>query len=559
MQKIWLDSYRDGIPEFIQLDNMTLIDWFNQACDKFANNRAITCHNVTLTFSEVRDKCIKIASGLSKLGVKKGDRVAIILPNSIQYPLTVFATLMLGASVVNVNPLYTASEIEYVIQNSEPTVIVALDMFSPKLNEFYNKYGVKHVVISKVADPYPLFKRTAINFILRYISKVNPKLTYQPKYWRDLFTNNDTLSNFPEILADDLAFLQYTGATTGQPKGAMLSHRNLVSNVRQVLGMITPQMPNIDKQVIICALPLYHIFSLNANLITFFFSGAENVMIPNARNIKDVVKTMNKTPFTIFNSLDSLYHKLLEQSDFVNSPHPHYKYGICGGMATRQSVANQWYEKTGKYPSNCYGLTEASPCVAMNYLDDDFNGSVGYPIPSTEVEIRDIETLSKVVAQGETGVILLRGPQIMGGYWRNPEQTTKAISSDGWLNTGDIGYFDEKGRLFISSRATEMIIVSGFNVYPAEVERVIDQIPSIQEAAVVGYPEEHTGEAVHVYIVFKDGCELTKDDIVAHCRKKLTKYKIPHYFNFVKELPKTPVGKIDKKALRNEYFAKLSE
>lgn len=556
MEKVWLKSYRAEIPEFIQLDDMSLVDWFNQTCDKFATNRALTCHGVTLNFAEVSERCLKIAAGLQQLGVKHGDRVAIILPNSIQYPLTVFAAHMLGATVVNVNPLYTPAEIDYVIQNSEPKIIVVLDMFSAKLNGLLGKYGVEHIVVSKISDPYPFAKRALINFVLRYISKVNPKLSYAATSWRDLFHNSQQLTDKVTIKADDLAFIQYTGATTGHPKGAMLSHRNLVSNIRQVIGMIKPQMVPLDKQVVICALPLYHIFSLNANLMTFFFSGSENVMIPNARNIKDVVKTMNNTPFTIFNSLDSLYHKLLEQKEFINTPHPHYKFGICGGMATRKSVAEEWHLRTGLYPSNCYGLTEASPCVAMNYLDDDFNGSVGYPIPSTEIDIRDVET-GVSLPQGETGVILLRGPQIMQGYWRNPEQTAKAISADGWFNTGDVGYFDELGRLFISSRVTEMIIVSGFNVYPAEVERVIDEIPQVQEIAVVGYPEENTGESVHAYIVFRGNEYLTKDDINAYCRKKLTKYKIPHHYHFVTELPKTPVGKIDKKALREEYISKV--
>lgn len=549
MEKIWLKNYRAGIPAEIQTDDSTLVDWFEQTCNGYADNKAITCHKVSLTYSELYDRVLRVAQGLSELGVRAGDRVAIILPNCLQYPISVFAVFMLGASVVNVNPLYTPTEIEFVMENAEPKVVICLDMFSAKLNGFYNKYGIQHIVTTKIADPYPVVKRNLINFFMRYIAKVKPVLKYKPVMWRDLFTNSVKFSQQPKLTGDDLAFIQYTSATTGQPKGAMLLHRNIVSNVRQIIAVVSPQIDGMDKQVVICALPLYHIFSLTANLLLFMFNGSEIVMIPNARNIKDVVRTMNNTPFTVFNSLDSLYHKLLEQDKFVNAPHPHYKYGICGGMATRQSVADEWYEKTANYPSNCYGLTEASPCVTMNYLDDVFDGSVGLPAPSTEIEIRDIETMTRVLEFGQAGVIFLRGPQIMSGYWRNPEQTAKSLSSDGWFYTGDIGYFNESGVLFVTSRVTEMIIVSGFNVYPAEIERVLDELHNIKEIAVVGKPQEHTGEGVHAYIVLHEGKELSEEMIVLHCRKKLTKYKLPHYFHFVDELPKTAVGKIDKKKL----------
>ncbi len=555
MEKIWLKNYKPGIPAEITEDDSTLVDMFEYACKSYATNRAVTCHNVTLSFAQLRGRVLKIAQGLADLGVSHGDRVAIILPNSIQYPLTVFAVLALGSIVVNINPLYTPNEIEYVIKDSEPKIIVTLDMFADKLNGLQNRYGVEHIVYSKIADPYPWFKRTVIGLVLRFIAGVNPKLKYKPKRWFDLFNNPQELTSYPEVSHDDIAFIQYTGATTGRPKGAMLLHRNIVANIKQVFAVIEPQVANIDQQVVISALPLYHIFSLTANLFTFFFHGSENVMIPNAKNIKDLVKTMNRTPFTIFNSLDTLYNKLLDYKPFTSVKHQYYRYGICGGMATRQSVADAWYKHTGLYPTNCYGLTETSPCVSMSYFDDPFSGAVGYPVPSTEIDIRDVETGQKSLNVGENGLIYIRGPQLMKGYWRNSEQTQKALTSDGWFCSGDIGYINDKGQLVISGRQTEMIIVSGFNVYPAEIERVIDELPEVKEVAVVGYPDPDTSEAVHAFIVFDGEHLLSQEEIIRYCRKSLTKYKMPKTITVVKELPKTLVGKIDKKAIVATYLA----
>ena len=555
MEKVWLNNYKANIPAEIVQDDTTIIDLFEKACKTYSNNRAVTCHNVSLTFRDVRDRVSRVAEGLARLGVIRGDRVAIILPNSIQYPISVFAIHALGAAVVNINPLYTAAEIEFVVKDSSPKVIITLDMFAEKLNGFHNKYGIEHIVLSKIADPYPVFKRTLIGLSLRYISKVKPKLNYTPKMWLDLYHNDNTLNDYAKISYEDIAFIQYTGATTGHPKGAMLLHRNIVSNIKQIFAVLDAQVAEMDKQIVITALPLYHIFSLTANLYTFFLHGSENVMIPNAKDIKSLIKTMNTTPFTIFNSLDTLYNKLLETPLFMNSKHPTYKYGICGGMATRESVAKNWQQHTGLYPTNCYGLTESSPCVSMNYFDDEFSGAVGYPVPSTEIDIRSLDEEQKSLQINEKGLIFIRGPQLMLGYWNNPEQTKKALSEDGWFNTGDIGFINEKGQLVISGRETEMVIVSGFNVYPAEVEQVVDMMPQVHEVAVVGYPAEETGESVHAFIVLSGNKLLTRDEIRAHCRKNLTKYKMPKTITIVEELPKTLVGKIDKKALVAKYLA----
>lgn len=556
MEKIWLKNYKPKIPLEITLDNKTLVDMFEYACNIYAHKRAVTCHNVTLSFTEVREQAYKIAQGLADLGVSHGDRVVLILPNSIQYALTVFAILLLGAIIVNINPIYTAAEIEYIIQDSTPKVIVTLDIFAHKLNGISNKYGIEHIITSRISDPYPWLKRCLIGIGSRLSAGITPRLKYKPVKWSKLLSHTKLFTPHLPVNHADIAFIQYTGATTGQPKGAILLHRNIVANIKQIYAVIEPQVANVDEQVVINALPLYHIFSLTANLFTFFFHGAENVMVPNVRNIKDLVRTMNETPFTVFNSLDTLYNKLLECKTFTETAHPYYKYGICGGMATRQSIAETWFKQTGVYPTNCYGLTETSPCVTMSYFDEPFTGLVGYPVPSTEIDIRDIATGTKSLNIRESGLIYVRGPQIMQGYWQNPVETQNVLSLDGWLYTGDIGYINEEGQLMISSRETEMIIVSGFNVYPAEIERVICELPGIKEAAVIGYPDDETYEAVHAFIVFVDKIDknfLSHDELIGHCSKNLAKYKIPKTITVVNELPRTLVGKIDKKAITANY------
>lgn len=547
MDKVWLKNYMLGTAHEIPPSDKTLIDLFDDACQRFNEKKAITCHDCSITFASFKKHVLILAQEMIALGIKKGDRVAVMLPNSLQYPIAVFAIFAAGATVVNVNPLYTADEVLYILQDSRPSLIICLDMLANKLAGCKGKYGINNIITTNIADLYPFFKRNIIKFVQKYIQKTIPSLDYDAISFRTFCTSNKSLNSYVKIDKDQLAFIQYTGATTGRPKGAMLSHSNIVSNIRQIHAVLIPQKVELDEQIVMCVLPLYHIFSLTANLFTFTLSGAENVMIPNPKDFKSLIKTLNKTPFTIFNSLDTLYHKLLESPEFVNTPHTTYKYGICGGMATRISVANEIAKVLGHPPANCYGLSETSPAVSMSYLNEEYNGSVGFPIPSTEISIRALKNLTQEVEIGIEGVILVRGPQVMSGYWNNPEQTKKALSSDGWLNTGDVGYFTPEGRLFITSRVTEMIIVSGFNVYPAEIERVIDDLDYVKEVAVVGRPDENTGEAAHVYIVLKDDALATPEEIIKHCKKYLTKYKIPRTVHFLSELPKTAVGKIDKK------------
>lgn len=555
MEKIWLQNYPKGVPAEIESNKRTLVDLFNETCAKYPNNRAITSHGESLTFKKVAESVENFAASLIDLGIKKGDRVAVIMPNVMQYPLAIFAILKIGAVVVNINPLYTEHEIQYLLENSAAKAVIVLNMMAAKLNNIHNIGELKHVIVTKVPDMYSCLKRGVINFVLKYIKRIDTTYDYPAQDFRCLIIKRKILNYNPDVKPDDLAFIQYTGATTGKPKGAMLSHANIVANIDQIHAWIQPQMNDLSKQVAIDALPLYHIFSLTANLFTFFFSGGENVMIVNPRDVADMVKTLNTTPFTIFSALDTLYNHLLNSPDFVNGKFKHFKYSVAGGMPARQSVADKWHDITGVIPTNCYGLTEASPAVTMNPVSRDFDGSVGFPIPATDIQIRDIETDVELPI-GQTGVLYIKGPQVMKGYWNNPEQTAAAFDKDGWFNTKDVGYVNEQGKLFLNGRQSELIIVSGFNVYPAEVESILDSIPEIKESAVIGTTDEGSGEAVVAFVVLKSDMSITEQEIIKKCRDKLTSYKVPRQIFIINELPKTLVGKIDKVAVCNKYLKK---
>ena len=554
MDKIWLNSYPKGMPETILDNKQTINDLFVKVCEKYATNRAFTADGVTINYKQTNNYVNNLASSLLDLGVKHGDRVAVIMPNLIQYPLSIFAILKIGAIVVNINPLYTSNEIEFLLQNSGAKVVIVLDMMAAKLNTLYNKHSVEHVIVTKYADLYPLYKRIIFNFAIKYIKRSNLSYEYTAHNFRSLVYKEASDIDKFNVESKDIAFIQYTGATTGSPKGAMLLHSSIVSNLDQIHPWLTKTVGPIDKEVVIDALPLYHIFSLTANLFTFFFSGSENVMIANPRDVKAMVKVLNKSKFTVFSALDTLYNHLLNSPEFTSQKFPYFKYSVAGGMPARKSVADKWSDVTKVIPSNCYGMTEASPAVTMNIIGEAFDGSVGYPIPSTEVAIRDITTGAELPV-GETGVIWVRGPQLMSGYWNNIEQTKAAFDNDGWFNSKDLGHFNEHGKLFISGRQSEMVIVSGFNVYPAEIEAILDNFKEIKESAVIGVSDENSGEAVLAFIVFKEGLHLQEADIIAKCRKVLTAYKVPRHIHIVEELPKTLVGKIDKAALSKKFVS----
>jgi long-chain acyl-CoA synthetase len=554
MEKIWLKHYPPGVAHEIHLTGETLVSMADTAFVKYADSMAFKCHGVSKTFAEISIYVERLAAALAGIGIKKGDRVAIIMPNIIQYPVSVFAILKLGAIVVNVNPLYTSAEIEYVIQNSGAKVALVLDLMAAKLNDIYAKKLLKEVIVTRVGDTYPYLKRTLFNFMIKYVKRVNVGYAYPAHDFRELIYADKKLSEKPEVLDTDTAFIQYTGATTGKPKGAILTHRNIIANVAQVHAWLEPQVKDgIDNKILIGALPLYHIFSLTANLLSFFSNGCGNVLVTNPRDTKDLIKVLRDNKFYIFNALDTLYNNLLNSPDFVKSKFSSFKYSVAGGMPAHSSVARRWFEVTGVYPSNCYGMTEASPAVTMSLFDNTFDGSVGFPIPSTELQIRNMDRTIEVMPQREIGLVFIRGPQLMSGYWNNPEASKDAFDEDGWFNTKDLGYLNEQGKLFLTGRQSDMIIVSGFNVYPAEIEEILDELPQIKEAAVIGVEDAKDGEAVIAYIVLKPGWQVDESEIKKRCKEKLTNYKLPRSFIFVDELPKTLVGKIDKVGLVQQY------
>ena len=549
MRNFWVEHYPKGVAAEIDLSSPdTLNDLFDNVCKKYPDNKALTSHGETLTFAETEKHVNNLANNLLHIGVKKGDRVAIIMPNLIQYPLSIFALFKIGAIVVNINPLYTEAEIDYILENSGAKVVIVLDLIANKLNNLYEKHALQNVIFTKIPDVYSPLKRVLMNFAIKYIKNLKVNYTYKALSFRELVLASNAYIEKNQISAKDLAFIQYTGATTGLAKGVMLSHYNIVANLAQIHAWIKPQMPDLDKQVAIDALPLYHIFSLTANLLTFFYLGSENVMLMNPRDIKDVVKTLTKTQFTIFSALDTLYSHLLQSEEFRKHKYPHFKYSVAGGMQIRDSVAKDWFLVTSVMPTNCYGLSESSPAVTINTLDNTFDGSVGFPISSLELEIRDKDTAC-VLANGEIGLIWIKGPQVTSGYWNNEEQTKAVFDANGWLNTHDLGYLSKNGKLYISGRQSEMIIVSGFNVYPAEVEAVLNSFAEIKESAVVGMADADTGERVVAFIVLKEQKSLETEEIITRCKKFLASYKIPHYIYLKTELPKTLVGKIDKKIL----------
>ena len=553
MDKIWLKNYPKGVP-FTVADNRNLNDLFETACNAHQHNKAFTCDGESLSYAQTSKYVNNLASSLLELGVKHGDRVAVIMPNLIQYPLSIFAILKIGAVVVNINPLYTASEMDYMLENAGVKAIIVLDMMAGKLNDIYGKYNIEHIIVTKLPDLYPFVKRTIFNFVIKYLKRVNVSYTFQAHNFRDLVFKDAVPLKPMRVESSDIAFIQFTGATTGRPKGAVLLHSSIVSNLAQIHAWLTNTVGPLDKEVVIDALPLYHIFSLTANLFTFSFEGSENIMIANPKDVPALVKVLKKSKFTVFSALDTLYNHLLNSPEFTSEKFPAFRYSVAGGMPARQSVADKWKEVTGVIPSNCYGMTEASPAVTMNVLGDAFDGSVGYPIPSTEVEIRDAQT-GEPLAQGDSGIVWVRGPQLMREYWNNPEQTRLAFDENGWFNSKDIGYFNPQGKLFLNGRQSEMIIVSGFNVYPAEIELVLDSINEIKESAVIGVQDSGTGEAVVAFVVFKPSLHLQENEIIKQCKKKLTRYKVPRHIHIVDELPKTLVGKIDKAALAKKCVA----
>ena len=552
MEKIWLKSYPKGVPAEIDVNAyQSLAQVFDEAAAKFTSRNAYTCMGKSITFGELDDMSAAFGAFLQSRGLTKGDRVALMMPNVLQYPVCLFGVLRAGGTVVNVNPLYTPRELQHQLSDSGAETIVVLENFAHVLQEVIANTPVKTVIVTSLGEMLGL-KGVLVNLVVRHVKKLVPAyvLPGPITFSKALAEGRGRTLQKPTLTHDDIAFLQYTGGTTGVAKGAMLLHRNIVANLLQSRSWLMPFLKTEGQQIIITALPLYHIFSLTANCLVFMTLGAENVLIPNPRDMPGFVEELKKHKFTAFTGVNTLFNGLLNTPGFDAVDFSHLQITLGGGAAVQQAVAERWKTVTGVTLVEAYGLTETSPGAVINPLDlKSFNGSIGLPIPSTEVILRDDN--GQEVGVGMPGEICIRGPQVMKGYWNKPEETEKVIDKDGWLATGDVGVVDDKGFFKIVDRKKDMILVSGFNVYPNEIEAIVAMMPGVLECAVIGVSDDKTGEAVKVCIVKKDP-SLTEAEVMAHCRVHLTGYKIPRHVVFRTELPKTNVGKILRRELREQ-------
>ena len=552
MDKIWLKHYPKGVPAEIDVNEYASIrDVFEESVAKYAARPAFSCMGKSITFAELDTLSAAFGAWLQGIGCKQGTRVALMMPNILQYPVCLFGALRAGCTVVNVNPLYTARELEHQLNDSGAEVIVCLENFASVFAQVRAKTKIRQPVITSVGELLS-FKGLAVDFVLRRVKKAVPAYSIPGaiRVSDALAEGRKRPLEKVEIGADDIAFLQYTGGTTGVAKGAMLLHRNIVANLLQARAWVQPFLGKDSRDVIITPLPLYHIFSLTANCLVFMTLGGENVLIPNPRDIPGFVKQMGKYRFTAITGVNTLFNALVNNARFRKLDFSSLRLTLGGGMAVQQAVAEKWKEITGVPLIEAYGLTETSPAATINPLDlPAYNGSIGLPIPSTEVVLRD--DAGHDVALGVPGEICIRGPQVMAGYWHRQDETDKVIDGDGWFATGDIGVMDERGYVRIVDRKKDMILVSGFNVYPNEIEAVVAMLPGVLECAAVGVPDRKSGEAVKVFIVRSDA-KVTAEDILAHCRKHLTGYKVPRDVEFRTQLPKSNVGKILRRELRDE-------
>ncbi|GBG00910.1 long-chain-fatty-acid--CoA ligase [Azospira sp. I13] len=552
MEKIWLRSYPQDVPEFINVDEFqSLGQLFEQSCAQYRERVAYINMGVGITYGELDRLSRDFAAYLQgALKLPQGARVALMMPNLLQYPVCMFGALRAGYVVVNCNPLYTHRELEHQLKDAGAEAIVIVENFAQTLQQAMPQLPqLKHVVVTSLGDMLGLAKGTVVNFVVRNVKKMVPawSLPGHEKFKAAMARGKGVALRPVHIGHDDIAYLQYTGGTTGVAKGAMLLHRNIIANLQQAHAWIEPFLHK-DQQLIITALPLYHIFSLTANCLTFLKIGATNVLITNPRDIPGFVKELGQYKFTVITGVNTLFNALLNNPDFAKVDFSALRAALGGGMAVQKAVAQKWKQVTGKPLIEAYGLTETSPAATINPLDlPEFNGAIGLPISSTEIAIRDDQ--GNDLSIGQAGEICIRGPQVMKGYWQRPEETQMVFYGDGFLRTGDVGVMDEKGFVRIVDRKKDMILVSGFNVYPNEVEAVVAMHPAVVEVAAVGVPDERSGEAVKVFVVVKDK-SVTKEAIIAHCKENLTGYKVPHLVEFRDELPKTNVGKILRRALK---------
>ncbi len=554
MDRIWLKSYPPGVPADIDYKAYkSLGDLFEKSVAQYRERPAFHSMGKTISFGELDRLTRDFGAWLQAKSLPKGGRVAIMMPNCLQYPVVMFGALRAGYTVVNVNPLYTARELEHQLKDSGADVIVILENFARTLEEVLPRVPVKHIVVAALGDRLGL-KGLIVNFVVRNVKKMVPAFELpSAKRFNDVLAEGAGKPIKPfDVGHEDIAFLQYTGGTTGVSKGAMLLHRNILANIFQSEAWLLPGLEG-EPPVIITALPLYHIFSLTVNCLLMLKVGGCNVLITNPRDIPGFVKELAKHRYNTITGVNTLFNALMNNPDFAKLDFSAVKVCVGGGMAVQKAVAEKWKAMTGRTLLEGYGLTETSPSATMNPLTlAAYNGSIGLPLPSTEVAIRN--DAKQDVKQGEAGEICIRGPQVMKGYWQRADETANVLGPDGFLYTGDIGVMDEKGFVTIVDRKKDMILVSGFNVYPNEIEQVVAMHPGVLECAAIGVPDQHSGEVPKVFVVKKDP-NLTEQDILEHCKKELTGYKRPKYVEFRTELPKTNVGKILRRALREDKKA----
>ena len=555
--KPWLSSYPEGVPTEIDLNEFSSVnDVFDEAVRNYADRPAFHNMGTTLTYTELDQRVAQFAAFLEcKLGLKKGDRIVLMMPNCLQYPIALFGALRAGLVVVNTNPLYTPRELKHQLQDSGAKAVVVLDNFGATVETVLKELKVPHIITSGLGDQLSGLKRPIVNFVVKRIKKMVPAYSIP-----GAIRFNDALAagkaqncSRPKVEHGDTAFLQYTGGTTGVAKGAVLTHRNMIANMQQASAWVGRNI-EMGKEIIITALPLYHIFALTANSLVFMKFGGLNWMITNPRDMPGFIKELKKSNFTAITGVNTLFNGLLNTAGFSELDFSRLHVSLGGGMAVQRAVAERWKKTTGCTLVEAYGLTETSPAAVINPVTlAEYNGAIGLPIPSTDARIIDEE--GNEVSTGNPGELCIKGPQVMKEYWQRPEETAKVLSADGWLRTGDIARMDEAGYFYIVDRKKDMILVSGFNVYPNEIEGVMVAMPGVLEAAAIGVPDEHSGEAVKLFVVRKDP-SLTEAQVKEYAHGSLTGYKRPRHVEFVTELPKTNVGKILHRELRERELAK---
>ncbi len=552
MDRPWLSSYPQGVNADIDINKYnSVVEIFDSSVKEYASRPAFSNFGKTLSYTEFEQATTCLAAYLQKtLGLQKGDRVAIMMPNLLQNPVSIFGVLRAGLTVVNTNPLYTARELRHQLKDSGAKAIIVVENFAHTVQAVLDDTDVEHVIVTKMGDMLDFPKAVIINLVVKYLKKMVPPYSIDEAIsFKEALSMGSKLSLNPISLNhDDIAFLQYTGGTTGVAKGAVLTHKNMVANMLQSAEWIKNDVI-LGEEVIITALPLYHIFSLTANCLVFMEAGALNVLITNPRDFKGFVNELKKTPFTAITGVNTLFNALLNTEGFADIDFSKLKITLGGGMSVQAAVATEWKKITGCTLVEAFGLTETSPAVCINPLNlKDYNGSIGLPISSTYCQLIDAD--GQTVASGEPGELCVKGPQVMRGYWNLPDETAQAFTTDGWLKTGDVAKMDDAGFFYIVDRIKDMIIVSGFNVYPNEVEGVIVEHPGVLECGVIGVKDELRGESVKAFVVKKDEA-LTEAELLDFCRQHLTAYKTPDHIVFIKELPKTNVGKVLRRELRS--------